>query len=243
MSFILYTRLTMVAEGEVTEALLIDRPNRFLGRVEIEGNVVEVFIPNPGRMYELMIPGKHVFLRRKSGTHRKTEYDMIGVWHDDVLISIDTNLPNRFMKEKLMNRELEWFLPYEVVTPEPRIYEGRFDFRLDGSMGAIFIEVKSCTLVEEGHALFPDAPTERGARHLRNLVRALQEGIAKRAAVVFIIQRPDAILFSPKADTDPQFAQELDNAHKHGVEIYPIVTEVKDWSLEYQRVIPYVQDF
>ncbi|MHA2303637.1 MAG: DNA/RNA nuclease SfsA, partial [Candidatus Thorarchaeota archaeon] len=82
-----------------------------------------------------------------------------------------------------------------------------------------------------------------GARHLRNLARSLQEGIAKRAAVAFIIQRPDATLFSPKADTDPQFARELDNAHQQGVEVYPIVTEVKEWSLEYQRVIPYVQDF
>ncbi|MHA2042041.1 MAG: DNA/RNA nuclease SfsA, partial [Candidatus Thorarchaeota archaeon] len=197
--FILHTRFTMVAEGEVTEALLINRPNRFLGRVEVEGKVVEVFIPNPGRMYELMIPGKQVFLRRKSGAHRKTNYDMIGVWHDDVLISIDSNLPNRFMKERLLNRELEWFLPYDVVTPEPRIYDGRFDFRLDGSKGTTFIEVKSCTLVEDGHALFPDAPTLRGARHLRNLARSLQEGIAKRAAVAFIIQRPDATLFSPKA--------------------------------------------
>ncbi|MGD9382101.1 MAG: DNA/RNA nuclease SfsA [Candidatus Thorarchaeota archaeon] len=233
----------MVAEGEVTEAIFIDRPNRFLGRVEVEGKVVEVFIPNPGRMYELMIPGRQVFLRKRSGPHRKTKYDMIGLWYDNVLISIDSNLPNRFMKERLLNRDLDWFLPYDEVTPEPRIYDGRFDFRLDGSKGTSFIEVKSCTLVDDGHALFPDAPTERGARHLRNLARALQEGIAKRAAVVFVIQRPDAIIFSPKADTDPKFAQELENAHKNGVEVYPIVTEVEGWSLEYLRVIPYLQDF
>jgi sugar fermentation stimulation protein A len=233
----------MVAEGEVAEAVFINRPNRFLGRVKVENEVVEVYIPNPGRMYELMVPGKQVFLRRKSGDHRKTKYDMIGLWNDNVLISIDSNLPNRFMKEKLLNRELEWFLPYDVVTPEPRIYDGRFDFRLDGSKGTTFIEVKSCTLVEDGRALFPDAPTERGARHLRNLTRALQEGHAKRAAIVFVIQRPDATIFSPKADTDPEFAQELENAHKNGVEVYPIVTVVKEWSLEYQRVIPYMQGF
>ncbi|MHA2068181.1 MAG: DNA/RNA nuclease SfsA, partial [Candidatus Thorarchaeota archaeon] len=111
----------MLSEGEVSEALLIDRPNRFLGRVELDGKTIEVFIPNPGRMYELMIPGKQVFIRRKSGPNRKTQYDMIGVWHKDVLISIDTNLPNRFMKESLLHRELEWFLPYDAVTPEPRV--------------------------------------------------------------------------------------------------------------------------
>ena len=233
----------MISEGEVAEALLKDRPNRFLGRVELEGKTVEVFIPNPGRMHELLIPGKRVFVRRKTGAHRKTQYDMIGVWHDDVLISIDSNLPNRFMKENLINRTFEWFLPYEVVIPEPRVYNGRFDFRLDGAKGATFIEVKSCTLVVDGHALFPDAPTERGARHLRNLVKALKEGLASRAAVVFVIQRPDATKFSPKADTDPKFAKELKEAHSQGVEVYPIVTEVIDWSLEFRRIIPYVQAF
>jgi sugar fermentation stimulation protein A len=233
----------MLTEGEVSQALLIDRPNRFLGRVELEGRLVEVFIPNPGRMHELMVPGKKVFVRRKSGNHRRTHYDMIGVWHDNVLISIDSNLPNRFMKRKLLNHELEWFLPYDVVIAEPKVYDGRFDFKLDGSKGATFIEVKSCTLVVNGHAIFPDAPTDRGARHLRNLVRALQDGLAKRAAVVFVIQRPDAFQFSPNADTDPIFAMELNSAHTHGVEIYPIVTQVEEWSLVFQRVIPYVPNF
>ncbi|MHA2356245.1 MAG: DNA/RNA nuclease SfsA, partial [Candidatus Thorarchaeota archaeon] len=232
----------MVSEDEVAEALFIERPNRFLGRVELDGENIEVFIPNPGRMHELMIPGKQVYVRRKSGPHRRTQYNMIGVHHEDVIISIDSNLPNRFMKESLLNHQLDWFLPYDVVTPEPRIYDGRFDFKLDGSTGTTYIEVKSCTLVEDGHALFPDAPTKRGARHLRNLARTLQEGLANRAAVVFVIQRPDATKFSPKADTDPIFAEELENAHIQGVEIYPLVTEVKDWSLEFLRIIPYVKE-
>lgn len=233
----------ILADGEVVEAQFVDRPNRFLGRVELNGRLTEVFIPNPGRMHELMISGKQVFLRRKSGAHRKTKYDMIGVSHDGVLISIDTNLPNRFMKANLLNHAFDWFQPYDTVIAEPRVYDGRFDFKLEGSRGDTFIEVKSCTLVEDGHALFPDAPTERGARHLRNLARALQEELASRAAVVFVIQRPDATSFSPKADTDPQFAIELERAHKKGVEVYPLVTEIKNWSLEFQGIIPYLQDF
>lgn len=238
-----HNRLMTVADGEVVEAQFVDRPNRFLGRVKLNRRLIEVFVPNPGRMYELMVPGKQVFLRRKSGPHRKTEYDMIGVSHDGVLVSIDSNLPNRFIRNCLLNNALDWFLPYDTVITEPRIYDGRFDFKLEGSRGDTFIEVKSCTLVENGHALFPDAPTKRGARHLRNLARALQEGLVNRAAVVFVIQRPDATLFSPKADTDPQFAQELELAHKKGVEVYPLVTEAKNWSLEFQRIIPYVQEF
>ncbi|MFW9889110.1 MAG: DNA/RNA nuclease SfsA [Candidatus Thorarchaeota archaeon] len=232
-----------VADGEVIEAQFVDRPNRFLGRVEINRKLVEVFVPNPGRMHELMIPGKQVFIRRKSAAHRKTSYDMIGVSHNGVLVSIDSNLPNRFMKASLLNHALDWFLPYDTVIAEPRVYDGRFDFKLEGSRGATFIEVKSCTLVENGHALFPDAPTKRGARHLRNLARALQEGLASRAAVVFVIQRSDATFFSPNADTDPQFAHELEDAHNNGIEVYPLVTEVKNWSLEFQRIISYVQEF
>lgn len=225
-------------EGDVTEATLIDRPNRFLGRVEIRGKIVDAFIPNPGRMYELMVPGKRVFVRWNSGCHRKTSYDMIAVWHDDLVVSIDSNLPNRFMKEMLQKKAFDWFLPYDLVTSEPRFYDGRFDFKLEGTEGVTLIEVKSCTLVNEHHARFPDAPTTRGARHVRNLARSLEDGTAVRAAVVFVIQRPDAIAFSPNAATDPEFALALKDAYNAGVEVYPIVTEVNDWALSFLRIIP-----
>jgi sugar fermentation stimulation protein A len=230
-------------DQEIRTGVLIDRPNRFLGRVHLDGKVEEVFIPNPGRMYELMIPGKEVFLREKRGSHRKTDYDMIGLEYKGVLVSIDSNLPNRFIKRLLISRELSFFKDYDTVIPEPRAFEGRFDFKLTGSKGDSFIEVKSCTLVEGERAIFPDAPTTRGARHLRHLAEAVREEHVKRAAVIFVIQRSDAKVFSPNDETDSNFGDALRFAHSNGVEIYPLSTRVVNWDLELVERLPYELDF
>jgi sugar fermentation stimulation protein A len=227
----------------IRKAVLIDRPNRFLGRVQLDGKVTEVFIPNPGRMLELMVPGKEVFLRENSAAHRKTDYDMIGLEYNGVLVSIDSNLPNRFIKRLLNSHELPFFQDYNVVIPEPRIFNGRFDFKLTGSGGSSFIEVKSCTLIEDGRAIFPDAPTARGARHLKHLATTLSEKTVDRAAIIFVIQRPDAIVFSPNDNTDPKFGDALRSAYTSGVEIYPLVTKVVDWNLELVKKIPFELDY
>ena len=227
----------------IRKAELIDRPNRFLGRVRLDDRVIEVFIPNPGRMLELMIPGKEVYLRENIASHRKTDYDMIGLEYNDVLISIDSNLPNRFIKRLLLSNELPFFTDYDNVIPEPRAFEGRFDFKLTGGTGSTFIEVKSCTLVEDGRAIFPDAPTTRGVRHIRNLVSALNQNLVNRAAMIFVIQRPDARIFSPNDLTDPKFGDALRYAHENGVEIFPLTTQVVNWDLELRRQIPFELDF
>jgi sugar fermentation stimulation protein A len=217
----------------------IERPNRFLARVEIEGQIEEVFVPNPGRMYELMIPGKQVFIRDNPVPHRKTSFDMIGVHHDGVLISIDSNLPNRFIRNLLETNQLPYFTGYTNVIPEPRAYGGRFDFLLEGENNRVFIEVKSCTLVVNRRVLFPDAPTTRGARHMKHLARALTSGDVNDAAVVFVIQRPDADIFSPHDGNDPKFGDALREAYNQGVRIIPILTNVIDWNLELVKKIPY----
>ncbi|MGY5875739.1 MAG: DNA/RNA nuclease SfsA [Candidatus Thorarchaeota archaeon] len=232
----------MNSKKPVVKCTFVERPNRFLGRVKIRDQVVEVFIPNPGRMYELMVPGKTAYVRENSGPHRKTSYDMIAVEHDGLVVSIDSNLPNRFLKELLQSREIEFFGDYDRVIPEPRVYNGRFDFLLKSESGDTFIEVKSCTLVEEGRARFPDAPTTRGARHMRHLVRALNEKIVAKAAVVFVIQRPDAMVFSPNDPTDPEFSDALRAAKQNGVEVIPLVCEVVDWELELKTRIPHDLD-
>ena len=222
----------------ILEATFLDRPNRFLSRVDLKGEITEAFVPNPGRMYELMVPGKKVYLRPNSGQHRKTAYDMIAVMHDGILISIDSNLPNRFMKRILQNHELNIFRDYNRIKPEPSMYEGRFDFLLSGKK-KILIEVKSCTLVVNNRAIFPDSPTIRGARHMKHLADALVEGIVDEAYVVFVIQRPDAEIFSPNDETDPNFGNMLRESHKLGVKVVPIVTELVDWDLKVRKIVPY----
>lgn len=229
----------MSKQKRVRSATFVERPNRFLARVEVDGEIVETFVPNPGRMYELMIPGKEVFIRDNPGPHRKTSFDMIGVHHDGVIISLDSNLPNRFVRSLLETHGLPYFTGYSKIKPEPRAYGGRFDFLLEGDNNRTFIEVKSCTLVVNERVLFPDAPTSRGARHMRHLAHALSVGDVDDAAVVFVIQRPDAEIFSPHDGNDPEFGNALREAHKQGVRIIPLLTRVVDWNLELLRKIPY----
>jgi sugar fermentation stimulation protein A len=233
----------MDAVGKISKAVFIDRPNRFLGRVLIDGRVTEVFVPNPGRMFELMIPGTEVFVREKRSAKRKTNYDMIGLEYKGVLVSIDSYLPNRFVKRLLLEHGLSSFDNYDTVVPEPRAFDGRFDFKLIGPRMSAFIEVKSCTLVENHRAIFPDAPTKRGTRHLRNLAEALTTKHVDRAAVIFVIQRPDASVFSPNDNTDPEFSDALRYAHREGVEVFPLVTRVTGWDLQLKEVIPYELDY
>ena len=225
-------------QQEIIKATFLERPNRFLAIVDINGERTEAFVPNPGRMYELMIPGKEVFLRFNKGKHRKTDYDMIAVMHEGILISIDSYLPNRFLKRILQNHELPVFKDYDTIKPEPAMYDGRFDFLLTGKKVTL-IEVKSCTLVEEGRAIFPDAPTIRGARHMGHLADALRDGIVDEAYAVFVIQRPDAHIFSPNDPTDPDFGRILRESHSLGVQILPIISELIDWDLRMKRIIPY----
>lgn len=209
----------------------------------IDGRATEVFIPNPGRMFELMIPGTEVFVREQRSPKRKTNYDMIGLEYNGVLVSIDSYLPNRFVKRLLLEHSFSFFDNYDTVIPEPRAFDGRFDFKLTGPEMSAFIEVKSCTLVENNRAIFPDAPTKRGARHLRNLAEALNTKRVDRAAVIFVIQRPDASVFSPNDRTDPVFADALRYAHREGVEVFPLVTQVIDWDLQLKQIIPFELDY
>lgn len=234
---------TMNNSQETRKAVFVDRPNRFLGRVRLDDCITEVFIPNPGRMFELMVPGKEVFIRENSAPHRKTDYDMIGLQYNGVLVSIDANLPNRFIKRMLITHQLPFFKDYDSVIPEPKAFDGRFDFKLIGSSGSTFIEVKSCTLIENGRAIFPDAPTSRGTRHLRHLATALEKNIVQRSVVIFVIQRPDAKVFSPNDNTDPKFGDALRDAYKKGVEIFPLTTKVVNWDLEFRKQIPFELDF
>jgi sugar fermentation stimulation protein A len=236
-------RDSLCRRGEVRKGILLDRPNRFLGIVDVDGESVEAFIPNPGRMYELMVPGRTVYLRHNSARHRKTDFDMIAVEYASQTVSIDSQLPNKFIKRLLANKEIEKLLPYDVVKAEVPLYESRIDFKLEGKAGRIYIEVKSCTLVEDGHAFWPDAPTKRGTRHVRALARALREELATRSVVIIVIQRPDAGVFSPNDRTDPIFGKVLRAALNRGVELIPLTTKVVEWDLDLVGEIRYDLDY
>jgi len=175
-------------------------------------------------MHELLIPGTEVVLREVVKEDRKTDYDLIGVVYNGQVMSVDSRAPNKLVLEALRNGDIEELSQYNVVKPEYGYGHTRFDFFLANENESCLLEVKSCTLVKDGVALFPDAETERGRRHVRDLMKAKKEGY--RACVLFVVQRTDARMFVPNDETDPEFGKVLREAASEGVEVYAYCSEL-----------------
>ncbi len=211
-------------EGKLVRGVFQERPNRFSAIVRVHDKVLLTFLPNPGRMREFLVSGTEVVLREVSSENRKTGYDLIGVSYNGQWVSVDCRVPNKLVLEALKNRDLNEFTEYRIIKPEYGYGHTRFDFFLTNEIERCFLEVKSTTLVNDGVAMFPDAVTARGTRHVQDLVKAKKEGY--RASILFIIQRPDAHAFAPCDAIDPKFGKALRNAASEGVEIYAYKMEV-----------------
>jgi sugar fermentation stimulation protein A len=227
----------MEFESPLIPALFRERPNRFLGIVEIGSQRVQCFIPNPGRMNELLYPGAKVHLLRKESKARKTDYDLVLVDHDGILVSIDSRVPNKVVSESINEGKIPEFRNLSLNRVEYIYLDSRLDILLKGDEAQLLLEVKSCTLVEETIALFPDAPTKRGRRHLRTLQRGLAEG---RAAILFLIQRGDAHSFKPNVSTDPDFDATLREVANLGVEAYAYSSKVTEKGVYMSRRVPII---
>ena len=202
--------------GEVKRGRFLARPNRFVAHVELEGELVVCHVKNTGRCRELLTPSATVYLERAENPARKTPYDLIAVEKGDLLINMDAQAPNKVFGEWAAAGR---FLPgLTALRPEFTWEDSRFDFRLEDHLGPCFVEVKGVTLEQDGLALFPDAPTERGVKHLRGLRRAVEQGY--RAAVFFVVQMKGPRLFRPNDDTHPAFGQALREAAAAGVGVY-----------------------
>ena len=176
-------------------------------------------VANSGRLAELLHPANTVFLAPVAPAgHRKTHYDLALVEVGGVLVSADARLPNALVQEAVAAGRLPQFAGYSHLTREVALGESRIDLLLSGDSGLCYVETKSVTLVENGTALFPDSPTRRGRKHLVSLSGAIGEG--HRAAVVFVVQRPDAETFVPNEEADPKFCETLREVARHGVEVY-----------------------
>ena len=217
------------------EAVFSHRLNRFAVLAEVDGQSVVAHLPNSGRLRELLQPGARVFLAPKTGP-RKTAFDMVLVEAEGRLVSCDARLPPAVLAEAIRQDQAPPFAGYETVRREVTFGESRLDLLLKGPRGRCFIETKSVTLVEHGVALFPDAPTERGRRHLSSLAQAVRGG--DRAAVVFVVQREDAIVFAPHRRADPLFAEALEQAVAAGVEAYAYCCSVDLQSICLAEEIP-----
>lgn len=221
------------------KAKLLKRLNRFTALVELNGEAVKAHVANSGRLTELFQPGCEVYLVKQNGKKRVTGYDLSLVSYAGILVSVDARLPNAVVAGAVDRGELPEFAGYCVQKREVKFGQSRLDMVLENQGRQLcYVEVKSVTLVSEGIARFPDAPTERGSRHLGELAAAIGEG--HRAAVVFLIQRDDAKIFSPNDTTDPVFGRMLRQVTAAGVDAYAYTCKISTREINIVGSVPVV---
>ena len=199
------------------------RPNRFVAKVEIGGQVETVHVKNTGRCRELLPAGAQVWCQHWDKADRKTNYDLITVKKGCRLINMDSQAPNRAAKEWLLAGGLG---PVENLRPETKHGDSRFDFSFEKDGKQCFLEVKGVTLETDGVCAFPDAPTERGAKHLRGLTEAVKAGFG--GYVLFVIQMEDVKYLHPNDATDPAFGKALREAAAAGVQVLAVDCRVTE---------------
>lgn len=197
----------------IIKGFFIDRPNRFIAHVSINSVSQVCHVKNTGRCKELLTENAVVYLQQPDNPARKTKYDLIAVEKGNLLINMDSAAPNKAAAEYL--RKI--FGENALIKPEKTYGSSRIDFYVEANGEKWLIEVKGVTLEENGHAFFPDAPTERGVKHINELCKAVKEGF--NACILFIIQMKGITAFSPNDKTHPEFGAALRKAEKEGVKI------------------------
>lgn len=222
--------------ANIRPAVFLSRPNRFIARVELDGREETVHVKNTGRCKELLLPGRTVWLEEGANPNRKTRYDLIAVDKDGLLVNMDAQAPNKVFAEWA---QAGHFVPgLTLLRPETTWGKSRFDFYWEAGNHRGFVEVKGCTLEDDGFCRFPDAPTQRGVKHLQELAACMEDGY--EAAVCFVIQMEGMTSFSPNDATHPAFGDALRAAHAAGVRVLALGCHVEPDRLEITHSIPVI---
>ena len=217
----------------IRAGVFLSRPNRFIAHVDVDGRAEVCHVKNTGRCRELLVPGAAVWLTESANSARKTRYDLVAVQKGERLINMDAAAPNRVFGEYLAAGLL---LPSPtLIRPETRFGDSRLDFYVENRESRAFCEVKGVTLERDGAALFPDAPTERGVRHLGELARCVEAGFS--AWAVFVIQMEGVDYFAPNRETHPAFADALRAARDAGVHLLALDCRVTPDSLTARKQV------
>lgn len=216
----------------IVKGVFIERPNRFIAICEINGKEEVCHVKNTGRCKELLVKGATVYLEKSNNPNRKTKYDLIAVYKGERLINMDSQVVNKVALE-FMPKLFENIIK---IKPEYKYGNSRLDIYIETDTEKIFVEVKGVTLENDGVVRFPDAPTERGVKHLNELQKAVTEGY--RAYVLFIVQMNDVKYFEPNRETHPQFADALKQAKENGVIPLAFICDVTQDSIEITKEIP-----
>ena len=219
--------------NNIRKGIFIERKNRFIATVLIDGVLQTVHVKNTGRLKELLIEGASVYLEKSDNPSRKTQYDLISVEREGVIVNIDSTAPNFVFEEWAKDN-----YPNAIIKREKTYKDSRFDCFIDNGDEKIFCEVKGVTLLKNNIAMFPDAPTERGIKHINGLIDAVKSGY--NAKLFFVIRMPDATAFSPNYETHREFAESLKYAKDSGVDIVAYTCKVGKDFIEYDKSVPVI---
>ncbi|MCF0225951.1 MAG: DNA/RNA nuclease SfsA [Methanobrevibacter sp.] len=199
------------------------RPNRFVAEVEVDGNIEIAHVPNTGRCKELLVEDANVYLAPSDNPNRKTKFTLHFVENKNQLVSLYSQEANKIVYEAIESGKIKELLGYSTHQREKTVDNSRIDIYLANENEECYVEVKGVTLIIDGEARFPDAPTQRGTKHLKELIKLKKDGI--RTVVFFLIQHPAGNNFRPNWDNDPEFSKTLNEAYDEGVEILVYKTE------------------
>lgn len=219
---------------EIVKGVFISRPNRFIANVKVDDEIVVCHVKNTGRCKELLLKGATVILEINDTPNRKTKYDLIAVYKGDVLVNIDSQAPNKLFAEWV--RGSDFFNDIVYLKAEMTYRNSRFDFYIETSDKKIFVEVKGVTLENDKIAMFPDAPTLRGVKHIKELVYAKENGY--ESYIFFVIQMSGCEKFVPNAKTHPEFAKELNLAAESGVNVIAVSCKVSEDEIHIDGFVP-----
>lgn len=222
---------------KIVKAKFIERPNRFIAYCEIDGEIEKVHVKNTGKCRELLVPGYEVYLEEGNNPNRKTKYSLIGVKRGERLINMDSQVPNKVVYEALVNDKIK--LP-EIgkilyIKPEKTYNKSRFDIYLETENEKVFIEIKGVTLEEDNVVMFPDAKTERGVKHINELIKATKEGY--KCFIIFVVQMKDVLYFTPNNKMHKELGDALIEAEKNGVKVLAYDSIIKEDSIDIDKEV------
>ena len=202
---------------DYVKGIFKNRPNRFIAEVEVDGEMEIAHVPNTGRCKELLVDDAVVWLKPSDNPNRKTKFSLHFVENKNVLVSLFSQQANSIVYDAIVDGKIKELAGYNHLKREKTVDNSRIDIYLENENEKCYVEVKGVTLIVDGEARFPDAPTERGAKHLKELIKLKKEG--NRCAVFFLIQHPAGNFFRPNWENDPVFSETLNEAYENGVEI------------------------
>ena len=219
--------------NKTVKAKFIERPNRFVAKVLLEEEEIYCHVKNTGRCRELLVPGATVWLEDSENPNRKYRYSLVTVQKGERLVNMDSQAPNKAVGEWLSGGGL--FKDIHLLKPESKYGTSRFDFYCEYEEKKAYIEVKGVTLENDNIVSFPDAPTERGARHVKELAECIKDGF--EAYIIFVVQMKNVLYFRPNEVNDPAFAAALKDAEKQGVKILAVDCSVDEKSMKIEDFV------